>query len=285
MLGRATEDETDHKSERYRSIFCYTVLMAPSLDDRDYSSRDVQDAAGLTPRQQNDWDSRGLLPHNREGEEGWRRFSPREIFALMVCSEIRRRCGTPVERLRWVQEFMLEDGANHFEAAVALMANLGVGVWLCTDLENFFVMDSELEFIDLWEHGVFGADSERAMILLPINPLANRLLSCLKEPIELEPHGQGYEILREMQAMHKARNPEELFILDLIRSKEVEKVEVVSPDGEIKTIRATNKVAPTTRLSALLDEPYQRLTVTKRGGKIVNIEQEVTTKPKKADRK
>jgi hypothetical protein len=180
---------------------------------------------------------------------------------------------------------MLEEGANHFEAAVMLMANLGVGVWLCTDLETFFVMDSELEFIDLWEHGVFGADSERAMILLPINPLANRLLSCLKEPIELEPHGQGYEILREMQAMHKARNPEELFILDLIRSKEVEKVEVVSPDGEIKTIRATNKVAPTTRLSALLDEPYQRLTVTKRGGKIVNIEQEVTTKPKKADRK
>jgi hypothetical protein len=180
---------------------------------------------------------------------------------------------------------MLEDGANHFEAAVALMANLGVGVWLCTDLENFFVMDSELEFIDLWEHGVFGADSERAMVLLPINRIVNRLLSRLKEPIELEAHGRGYEIMHAVQALHKARNREEVYVLDLIRSKEVEKVEVISPDGEVKTIRATTKVDPTTRLSDLLNEPYQRLTVTKRGGQIVNIEQEVTTKPKKVGRK
>lgn len=253
--------------------------MALGFDDHTYSSRVVQDAAGLTPRQQNDWDSRGLLPHDRGSEEGWRRFTLRGIFALMVCSEIRQQCGTPVERLRWVQDFMLEEGANHFEAAAQLMANLGVGVWLCTDLESFFVMDSELEFTDLWEHGAFGAGNEKAMVLLPINPLVNRLLSCLKEPIELEAHGKGYEVMQAIRALQEPRTREEAMVLDLIRSKEVEKVEVVSPSGEVETIRATSKFDPTTRFAELLGQSYQKLTITKRGGRIVSIEQEVTTKP------
>jgi hypothetical protein len=114
----------------------------------------------------------------------------------MVCTEIRRQYGTPVRQLKWVQNFMLKEGANHFEAAVKLMDLLGVGVWLCTDLEETFVLDSELEIIDMWEHGYFGAGCEKAFVFLPINPLVNRLLSCLKEPIELEAHGKGYEIMQ-----------------------------------------------------------------------------------------
>lgn len=258
--------------------------MSPGLDDRRYSSRDVQDSTGLSPRQQNDWDGRGLLPHERDGEEGWRRYTPREIFALMVCTEIRRQYGTRVERLKWVQQCMLEEGANHFEAAVYLMDTLGVGVWLCTDLKETFEMDSELEFTDMWQHGYFGAARERAFIFLPINPLVNRLLSCLREPIELEAHGRGYEIMQAVRAMHGVRTPEEAMVLDLIRNEEIETVEIVSPTGSVETIRTTAKFDPSTRFAELLGEPFQRLTVTKKDGRVVSIEQEVTTKPKKVAR-
>lgn len=255
--------------------------MPPGLDDREYSSRAVQDAAGLSARQQNDWDSRGLLPHERDGKEGWRRYTPREIFVLMVCAEIRRQYGTPVERLKWVQECMLEDGANHFEAAVRLMAILGVGVWLCTDLQETFVMDSELEFIDMWKLGFFGAESETAFVFLPVNPIVNRLLSCLKEPVELEAHGRGYEVMRSVEAMHRARSPEELLVLDLIRKGDVDTVEVVSPAGEVETIRTTTRHDSAADIAQLLDEPYQRLTVVTKNGRAVHIEQEITIKPRK----
>ena len=258
--------------------------MSPGLDDRHYSSRDVRDSTGLSPRQQNDWDGRGLLPHERDGEEGWRRYTPREIFALMVCTEIRRQYGTRVERLKWVQQCMLEEGANHFEAAVHLMATLGVGVWLCTDLEETFVMDSELEFIDMWQHGDFGAERERAFVFLPINQIVNRLLACLKEPVELEAHGLGYQVMRSVESFHRARTPEEMLVLDLIRKEEVEKVEVVSPGGEVETIRTTTHHDSTADILQLLDEPYQRLTVVKKDGNVVHIEQEVPIKPAKAGR-
>lgn len=256
--------------------------MAPGLDDRDRSSRDLQDATGLTPRQQNDWDSRGALPHQREGEEGWRRYTPREIFALMVSAEIRRQYGIPVERLKWVQQFMLKKDANHFEAAAELMAMLGVGVWLCTDLEETFVMDSELEFTDMWRIGYFGAEHKRAFVFLPVNPLVNRLLSCLKEPVELKAHGRGYEIMRSVENMHRARSPEEQLVLDLIRNEEVDTVAVVSPSGEVETIRTTTRHDSVADILQLLDEPYQRLTVAKKDGNVVHIEQELTIKPQKA---
>ena len=108
--------------------------------ERVFSARDVQRASGLTARQLNDWDERGALPHDREGEIGWRRFSIREMFVLVVCAELRSKFGVSVERVKHVQKFMLQDGADHFAAAIRLMGVLGVALWLLTDFEGTFVM-------------------------------------------------------------------------------------------------------------------------------------------------
>ena len=61
-----------------------------------FSSCDVHQAAGLSLQQQNYWDQRGVLPHARSGAAGWRRFSLREVFALAISTEIRRRFGVPL---------------------------------------------------------------------------------------------------------------------------------------------------------------------------------------------
>jgi hypothetical protein len=261
------------------------ILVGQDQAERLYSSRDVQDAAGLTARQQNDWDGRGALPHDREGEEGWRRFTPREVFVLAVCAEIRRRFGTPVERLRSIQSFMLEDGANHFEAAVRLFGTLGVGIWLLTDFEDTFIMDSELEFQDLWSLGMFGAENESAFVLINVTPLMHRVLGCLKEPIKLEAHGRGYEIMRNVEAIGRVRTEDEARVLEKVRSGDFVKVEIEMPNGEIKTIRTTSRPDPASNLEALLDaEPYQTITLTKQDDTIVRVVQEITTKPSKEGR-
>jgi len=253
--------------------------MTPLPDDRDYSAREVQEVAGLTARQLNDWDSRGALPLDRERDEGWRRFTPREVFVLAVCAELRRQFGIPVERLKFVQDFMLQEGANHFEAAIRLIEVLGVGVWLLTDFETTFVLDSELEFTDLWHYRFFDASREKGFVLLPINPLVNKLLACLKEPIQLEAHGRCHEIMESVRKMQQVRSQEELLVLEKIRSRDFTRVEVESPDGHVNTIRTTSRPDPKTKLEKLLDEPYQRVTLVTKGGKVVSIVQEITTKP------
>lgn len=252
--------------------------MESNSHERAYSAREVQEVAGLSARQIHDWDSRGALPNSRDGAEGWRRFSSREVFVLAVCAELRRQFGIPVERLRFVQQFMLQDGANHFEAAVRLISTLGVGVWLLTDFESTFVLDSELEFSDLWGHGYFGAAHEKPFVLMAVNPLVNRLLARLKEPISLQPHGLGYEVVEEVRKAQHVRTSEELLVLQKIRSGEFTKVEVTALDGKVTTIRTTSHPDPTTSLADLLDEQYQQVTLTQKGGSVVSIVQEVTTR-------
>lgn len=254
--------------------------MADGDDQRDYSARSVQDVAGLTRRQQNDWDGRGALPHGRSSEEQWRRYTEREVFAIAVSAELHRRFGVPVERLKWVQGSMLKDGADHFSFAVEMMSLLGVGVWLLTDFEEVFIMDTELEFSDLWRIAFFGMENNSAFALLPVHYIVNKMLSLREEPVKLEAHGLGHKILAELDK--PPYTPEEALVLRQVRSGAVSKVEVELRNGKIAVIRTTNRPDPATELVELLKEPYQSLLITKNDGKIIRISQEVTMKPSEA---
>ena len=249
--------------------------------DRTLTARDVQKTARLSYRQLNDWEARGAVPAHPERGGGWRRFTPREVFALSVCSEIRKRFGVPVERLLYVKEYMLQDGADHFRAAAELMASLGVGVWLMTNLKGTFVLDSELELLDMMNHGLFGGDHESALIFLKVNPLVNRVLACMKDPIQLQTHGRGYEILKEIREKYGLRDTKERHVLQLIRSGNFHRVEIRLKDGKIRSIHPTERVdtaAGDQILKLLADGDYQTVTVTKHDGRIVGVERTVPEK-------
>lgn len=251
-----------------------------AASERVFSARDVQRASGLTARQLNDWDERGALPHDREGETGWRRFSIREIFVLMVCAELRSKFGVSVERVKFVQKLMLQDDADHFASAVQLMEILGVGVWLLTDFEHTFIMDSELELGELWSMGLFGTDKPAAFALLKMNPLVNRLLACMKEPEYLPTHGRGYDIMHDIRYNLGGYSPEELEAIQLIRSGDYESVEIVAPNGKIETLYATARVDPSVDLNQIRREhPFQTLTVKMKNGKTVSVTQQTVFKP------
>jgi DNA-binding transcriptional MerR regulator len=248
----------------------------------EFSPGEVQELTGLSSRQQNDWDNRGALPHVREADEGWRRYTPRQVFVLMVCSELRKKTGVSVERLKFIQDFMLQEEADHLASAIQLMGLLGMGVWLLTDFEKTFIMDSELEFDSLWNMGFFGGDSEQTYVLLKVNPIVNRLLACRKEPVHLEAHGRGREL---MHLTVGSNTPEEDEVLELIRSGDFEKVEVMVPNGVIETIKTTSRPDVTSRLESLLENhEYQTMHVHRRNGKVVSLQQEVTIKPRSSKR-
>ena len=79
-----------------------------------------------------------------------------------------------------------------------------------------------------------------------------------------------------------AETPEEVEVLQMIRSGEYERVEVTSPNGEIETIRTTLRPDAGSPIKMLLQQhPFQNLNLSVRDGKVVNIVQEVTIKPRR----
>jgi hypothetical protein len=170
----------------------------PDFTDPKFSASDVRDVAGLSYRQMNDWDERGALVGEREADAGWRKFSFLELFILLVCNELRRKFGVPVDSLRWLQNFMRRDGANHFAAAAEIM-DRGMVVLLLTDLKTTFRMDSDDEIADFLRLGSLRNENPEAFLLLKLNPLVNSLLRHVDEPVELKIKHDTYKVFRRKQ--------------------------------------------------------------------------------------
>jgi len=264
-------------------------------DDQTYTAADVKRAAGLSYRQIHEWDQKGVLPGSRPDEAGWRKFSPRELFALMVCSEIRRQFGVPVESLKWVQTFMLQEGPDHLQAAIEIMGReRGMAAVLMTDLKGTFVMDSDLEIKDLLHPGYFRHEGPQGYLLIKLNPLINRLVGILKDPFTLIllfegmwMYDQLQELIRDIRRASRAngiRSLEELEVLRLLRSGNYHKVVVHLDDGKILRADTEARISEAEQqrlLKALDGDQFQTVTVTLHNGKMVKATKQ---KPVKFDK-
>jgi DNA-binding transcriptional MerR regulator len=81
--------------------------LSPDDVDQTFTAGDLKRLIGLTYRQLNDWEKRaGALDSQREGNEGWRKFSAEHMLALAVCASLRRQFSLPLEKLgelrRWL---------------------------------------------------------------------------------------------------------------------------------------------------------------------------------------
>lgn len=252
--------------------------------ENDFKASDVKKLAGLSYRQLHNWDSKGTLPNKREGETGWRKFSPREIFVILVCSEIRERFGVPLESLRFVQSFMLQEKANHFLAAVELM-KIGLTVYLVTDLKETFMMDSDLELENLLGLGFLRGDHPAGYIFLKVNPIVNRILSCYEPPIELKAHNELYKQIYALQKEGQPRDQQEDEVLRLIREKEYRRIlihvkggKIIRADVDEEVDKADQLKLEKNILDVIKSKKYQTVTVQVQDGKVVHIGRKSTIK-------
>ena len=154
---------------------------AQKMPQVEYTASDVRKMAGLSYRQINNWNSKGALPGEREGKEGWNKFSARDMFALMVCSKIRMQFHVPLESIKWIQSFMQQKGKEHLKAAIGLNADyFGCTVWLLTDCKTTFIMERDYKFEDMFNRGFFRDDGPEGYIFLKINPILNRCMEYLE---------------------------------------------------------------------------------------------------------
>jgi MerR HTH family regulatory protein len=198
-----------------------------------FRASDVKKAGGISYRQLNDWDSKGALPSQRARFSGWRKFDPRQLFVILVCAEIRKQFGVPIEKLAWLQKFMLQGGANYFSVAVE-MIRLGFAVLIFTDLSNQFVMDTDVALAESLNQGSCRYDEPQSYVLLLVNPLINKMLAALKNPVRFEISKTAYNALRDIQAATTVRDTAELAVLEAMRQSNASKFTVVqTSDKEV----------------------------------------------------
>ena len=110
---------------------------------RTYSSREVAALTGLTARQLQIWDASGLLPPaippHRTAAGGYteRRYTPIELFELLVLADLRRR-GFSVQQLHKILRVLREQfGQRLFDATGG-----GGSVQLLTDGREIYARSS-----------------------------------------------------------------------------------------------------------------------------------------------
>jgi DNA-binding transcriptional MerR regulator len=117
---------------------------------RTYSSREVAALTGLSARQLQLWDRGGLLapsirPHRTEaGGYTERRYTPIELFELLVLADLRRH-GFSIQQLRTVVRIVKDQfGVRLFEATGG-----GGAVRLLTDGRELYARTARGQFFNL----------------------------------------------------------------------------------------------------------------------------------------
>ena len=257
-----------------------------TLNEQVLRASDIRETVGLSYRQLNDWESKGVLPSKKRSKAGWRKFTPREVFVLMVCKEIRDKFGVPLEKLSFIKSVMLVSDANIAQDAVDLMNNFGMTIYLLTDLKETFIMDTDAEIEDLFRMGMFRGSDEQGYLLIKINPLINKLLS-FKGIGPIDTSDEVYDLMRKTKQQATANNRQEQKVLKLIREKKYKQVTIHLKDGEIIRASTEEELSEKKRdkpdkelLAIIKDQEYQSISLKVHDGKIVRLKR---TTPIKLD--
>jgi DNA-binding transcriptional MerR regulator len=115
-----------------------------------YSSREVASLTGLSARQLQLWDAGGLLsptiPSHKTDAGGYteRRYTPIELFELLVLADLRRR-GFTIHQLHKIQEVLRDQfGERLFDATGG-----GGTVQLLTDGQEIYARSASGAFFNL----------------------------------------------------------------------------------------------------------------------------------------
>ncbi len=257
-----------------------------TLNEQVLRASDIRETVGLSYRQLNDWESKGVLPSKKRSKAGWRKFTPREVFVLMVCKEIRDKFGVPLEKLSFIKSVMLVSDANIAQDAVDLMNNFGMTIYLLTDLKETFIMDTDAEIEDLFRMGMFRGSDEQGYLLIKINPLINKLLS-FRGIGPIDTSDEVYDFMRKTKQQATANNRQEQKVLKLIREKKYKQVTIHLKDGEIIRASTEEELSEKKRdkpdkelLAIIKDQEYQSISLKVHDGKIVRLKR---TTPIKLD--
>jgi len=129
-----------------------------------YTSSQVSERTGLTPRQLQWWDEQGIVVPARQGHR--RLYSAKDLAELAILSDLRRR-GFSLQRVRKMIDLLRRE----FGHRLAELLSRGPGLHLLTDGESIFLCDSERGVIDLLR------DTQQPLLAICVGPILERVLA------------------------------------------------------------------------------------------------------------
>jgi DNA-binding transcriptional MerR regulator len=132
--------------------------------NQSFTSSQVSERTGLTPRQLQWWDEQGIVVPARQGHH--RLYSSKDLAELAVLCELRRR-GFSLQRLRKLILLLRRE----FGHRLADLVSRGPGLHLLTDGVSVFVRDSERGVIDLLRN------AKQPLLAIGIGPVLERVLA------------------------------------------------------------------------------------------------------------
>jgi MerR-like DNA binding protein len=110
--------------------------------NREFTSAEVVKLTGITPRQLQWWDERGIVAPRREGRR--RLYSQEDITEVAVICALRRK-GFPLQRVRRIMRFLQKELGRRLAEAVSS----GSDYHLLTDGKRIYLENSERQVIDI----------------------------------------------------------------------------------------------------------------------------------------
>ena len=110
--------------------------------DQQFTSAQVVRLTGITPRQLQWWDERGIVVPKREGRR--RLYSADDITEIAVICALRRK-GFPLQKVRRIMKFLHRELGRRLSEAVSN----GSDYHLLTDGRRVYLENSQREVIDI----------------------------------------------------------------------------------------------------------------------------------------
>ncbi len=132
--------------------------------NQSFTSSQVSERTGLTPRQLQWWDEQGIVVPARQGHR--RVYSAKDLAELAILCDLRRR-GFSLQRIRRMIELLRRE----FGHRLADLLSRGPGLHLLTDGESVFLCDSERGVIDLLRN------TQQPLLAICIGPVLERVLA------------------------------------------------------------------------------------------------------------
>lgn len=110
--------------------------------EKQFTSAEVVKLTGITPRQLQWWDERGIVAPGREGRR--RLYSQDDLAEVAVICALRRK-GFPLQRVRRIMRFLQKE----FGGRLAHAVSSGSDYHLLTDGNRIYLENSQSQVIDI----------------------------------------------------------------------------------------------------------------------------------------
>ena len=138
------------------------------MQDQRFSSSQVVELTGITPRQLQWWDERRLVVPSRQGHR--RLYSLEDVAEIAVICDLRRR-GFSLQRMRKVIRFIQRELGRRLVETVSV----GSDYHLLTDGRHIFLENSEKQVIDVLKN------SRQPMLTICLSDTVRRVRAELRE--------------------------------------------------------------------------------------------------------